>query len=172
MAAGIAWTFSLTTLLLFVPTVSPERVFQGGSPAQVETDLATRVTITLLSVTFILVAIALAGILQYARSRGLRLFKLGATTMLLAWLLIPIAWPVFIAAIAISTVGNAGSRVLSTLGMALLLLGSIGGVLILVWEEPLERFTGLADPVYLVAALFGVAWIVIGRNLAALSRAG
>ena len=155
MAAGIAWTFCLTILLLFLPTVSPQRVIQGGSPAQVETDLTSRVTMTLLSVTFILVAVALAGILQHARSSGLHLFKLGVTTMLLAWLLITIAWPVFITAIAISIIGNAEGRVLSTLSMALLLLGSIGGVLILNWEEPLERFTGLADPLYLVAALFG-----------------
>jgi hypothetical protein len=170
MAAGIAWSFSLTTLLLFVPTVSPQRVIQGDRPARVETDLATSVSMILLSVTFILVAIALLGIVQSARSRESRLPRLGTITMFLSWLLIPLAWPVFLVGVVISIIGNAKGRFLSTLGMALLLLGSIGGVLILVWEEPLERFAGLTGPVYLLAALFGVAWIVIGRNLAAVSR--
>jgi hypothetical protein len=169
MAAGIAWSFSITTLL-FVPTVSPQRVIQGDRPARVETDLATSVSMILLSVTFVLVAIALLGIVQCARSREVRLLQLGTITMSLTWLLIPLAWPVFIVGVVISGIGNAKGRVLSTLGLALLLSGSIGGVLMFLWEEPLERFTGMADPVYLLAALFGVAWIVIGRNLAALSR--
>lgn len=56
------------------------------------------------------------------------------------------------------------------------LLGGLAGFTALAsglnwaWEEPLGPFHRMADPVYLVAALFGVLWIVIGRNLAALSR--
>jgi hypothetical protein len=126
----------------------------------------------LLLVTFVLVAIALLGIVQCAQSRDGRLLQLGTITMFLSWLLLPLAWPVFLIGIVISAVGKGEAQVLSTLGMALLLLGSIGGVLILVWEEPLEQFTGLTNPVHWLALLFGAAWIVIGRNLAAISRFG
>jgi hypothetical protein len=76
IAAGIAWTFCLTTLL-FVPTMSPQQVIQGDRPARVRTDLATGVSMILLLATFVLVAIALLGIVQCARSREGRLLQLG-----------------------------------------------------------------------------------------------